>query len=123
MPVVVGLGSGIAVFQGMFYYLGGRFDTFKKEEDEFARKETLRRTTRLPIEQTVSEIGEGRGKSRTPSPHAPSSSANFLQESDLPVMRSDEPSDSRRSTGSRSTQLTQLLRAVYKQHDARANGG
>ncbi|KAF7540221.1 hypothetical protein G7Z17_g12258 [Cylindrodendrum hubeiense] len=61
MPVVVGLGSGIAVFQGMFYYLGGRFDTFKKEDDEFARKETLRRTTRLPVEQTVSEIGEGRG--------------------------------------------------------------
>ncbi|KAH7154894.1 hypothetical protein B0J13DRAFT_521068 [Dactylonectria estremocensis] len=60
-PVVVGLGSGLAVFQGMFYYLGGRFDTFKKEEDEFARKETLRRTTRLPVEQTVSEIGEGRG--------------------------------------------------------------
>ncbi|KAH7157158.1 hypothetical protein EDB81DRAFT_881432 [Dactylonectria macrodidyma] len=61
MPVVVGLGSGIAVFQGMFYYLGGRFDTFKKEDDEFVRKETLRRTTRLPVEQTISEIGEGRG--------------------------------------------------------------
>ncbi|KAH6891038.1 hypothetical protein B0T10DRAFT_560308 [Thelonectria olida] len=61
MPVVVGLGSGIAAFQGLFYYLGGRYDTFRKEEDEFARKETIRRTTRVPIEQTVSEIGEGRG--------------------------------------------------------------
>ncbi|KPM34229.1 hypothetical protein AK830_g12338 [Neonectria ditissima] len=61
MPVVVGLGSGIGFFQGMFFYLGGRYDSFKKEEDEFARKEIIRRTTRLPVEQTVSEIGEGRG--------------------------------------------------------------
>ncbi|KAK7407979.1 hypothetical protein QQX98_009850 [Neonectria punicea] len=61
MPVVVGLGSGIGFFQGMFFYLGGRYDTFKKEDDEFARKEIIRRITRLPIEQTVSEIGEGRG--------------------------------------------------------------
>lgn len=64
IPVVVGLGSGIGAFQGMFYYLGGRYDTFRHERDEFARKETIRRTTRLPIEQTISEIGEGRGKSR-----------------------------------------------------------
>ncbi|KAI5466825.1 hypothetical protein BGZ63DRAFT_398454 [Mariannaea sp. PMI_226] len=61
MPVVMGLGAGIATFQGLFYYLGGRYDSFKKEEDEFERKETIRRTTRLPIEQTISEIGEGRG--------------------------------------------------------------
>ncbi|KAM0552015.1 hypothetical protein ACHAPJ_008125 [Fusarium lateritium] len=61
MPIVVGLGSGIAVFQGMFHYLGGRYDSFKREGDEFERKEIVRRSTRLPIEQTISEIGEGRG--------------------------------------------------------------
>lgn len=61
MPVVVGLGASIGVFQGMFYYLGNRYDTFKKEDDTFERKETFRRTTRLPLEQTISEIGEGRG--------------------------------------------------------------
>ncbi|GKU17894.1 unnamed protein product [Fusarium langsethiae] len=61
MPVVMGLGSGLAVFQGMFHYLGGRYDTFKREGDEFERKEIVRRSTRLSIEQTISEIGEGRG--------------------------------------------------------------
>lgn len=61
MPIVVGMGSGLAIFQGMFYYLGGRYDTWKKEDDEFERKETLRRTTRLPLEQTIAEIGERRG--------------------------------------------------------------
>merc|ERR1712000_612317 len=61
MPVVMGLGASTGVFQGMFYYLGNRYDTFYKEDDTFERKETIRRTTRLPLEQTISEIGEGRG--------------------------------------------------------------
>ncbi|KAJ3524306.1 hypothetical protein NM208_g12111 [Fusarium decemcellulare] len=61
MPVVLGLGASVAVTQGMFYYLGNRYDSFYKEDDTFARKETIRRTTRLPVEQTISEIGEGRG--------------------------------------------------------------
>ncbi|KAF5022439.1 hypothetical protein F66182_5524 [Fusarium sp. NRRL 66182] len=61
MPIVVGLGSGLAVFQGFFHYLGGRYDSFKREGDEFERKEIVRRSTRLPVEQTISEIGEGRG--------------------------------------------------------------
>ncbi|WZH46431.1 Putative NADH2 dehydrogenase Ubiquinone chain [Fusarium acuminatum] len=61
MPIVVGLGSGLALFQGTFHYLGGRYDSFKREGDEFERKEIVRRSTRLPIEQTISEIGEGRG--------------------------------------------------------------
>ncbi|CAJ0551663.1 Ff.00g056420.m01.CDS01 [Fusarium sp. VM40] len=61
MPIVVGLGSGLALFQGTFHYLGGRYDSFKREDDEFERKEIVRRSTRLAIEQTISEIGEGRG--------------------------------------------------------------
>ncbi|KAG5978805.1 hypothetical protein E4U55_005905 [Claviceps digitariae] len=61
LPVVVGLGSAIGLVQGTFSLLGGRIDSFKNEHDEFERKEILRRTTRLPVEQTVAEIGEGRG--------------------------------------------------------------
>lgn len=61
MPIVMALGAFVGGVQGSFKLLGGRLDSFKEEDDEFARKETLRRTTRLPVEQTVSEIGEGRG--------------------------------------------------------------
>ncbi|KND92964.1 NADH-ubiquinone oxidoreductase 21.3 kDa subunit [Tolypocladium ophioglossoides CBS 100239] len=61
MPVVVGLGALVSTVQGSLHFLGGRIDSFKKEEDEFERKERLRRTTRVPIEQTIAEVGEGRG--------------------------------------------------------------
>ncbi|QUC17157.1 uncharacterized protein UV8b_01398 [Ustilaginoidea virens] len=61
MPVVLGLGGAVGLVQGALYFLGGRIDSFKKESDEFERKEILRRMTRLPVEQTVAEIGEGRG--------------------------------------------------------------
>lgn len=61
MPVVMGLGVLVGSVQGTLQFLGGRIDSFKKEDDEFARKETVRRTTRLPVEQTISEVGEGRG--------------------------------------------------------------
>ncbi|TQV98232.1 hypothetical protein V2A60_008007 [Cordyceps javanica] len=61
MPVVFALGGFVGGVQGAFKLLGGRLDSFKEEDDEFARKETLRRTTRIPVEQTVAEIGEGRG--------------------------------------------------------------
>ncbi|OAA49595.1 Mitochondrial import inner membrane translocase subunit Tim17 family protein [Metarhizium rileyi] len=52
MPVVLGLGSAVGAIQGALYFLGGRIDSFKRESDEFGRKETARRTTRLPVEQT-----------------------------------------------------------------------
>ncbi|CAM1503804.1 Fc.00g013950.m01.CDS01 [Cosmosporella sp. VM-42] len=61
MPIVAGLAGGVGVIQATFFFLGGRFDTFRREEDEFERKEKIRRTTRTPLEQTISEIGEGRG--------------------------------------------------------------
>lgn len=61
MPVVVGLGSGLGIVQGFFYFLGNRYDSFKKEDDEFERKEIVRRTTRFPLERTIAEVGEGRG--------------------------------------------------------------
>ncbi|KAM3556663.1 hypothetical protein MY1884_004942 [Beauveria asiatica] len=61
MPVVFALGGFVASVQGLFKLAGGRLDSFKAEDDEFARKETIRRTTRVPVEQTISEVGEGRG--------------------------------------------------------------
>ena len=102
MPIVVGLGSGIAVFQGMFHYLGGRYDSFKREGDEFERKEIVRRSTRLPIEQTISEIGEGRGKSRKVFPLY----AHYLthqQASEVPDSKREGRSASVRSTERRAT--------------------
>ncbi|CEJ91981.1 Putative Tim17/Tim22/Tim23 family protein [[Torrubiella] hemipterigena] len=60
-PIVFGLGALVGGVQGTFSLMGGRLDSWKKEDDEFERKEIVRRTTRVPIEQTISEIGEGRG--------------------------------------------------------------
>lgn len=62
MPVVLGLGAFVASIQGALVFLGGRLDSFKDEDDEFERKEILRRTRRVPIEETLAHIGEGRGK-------------------------------------------------------------
>jgi hypothetical protein len=64
-PVMFALGGFVGAAQGLFHVMGNRLDSFYKEEDEFERKEIVRRTTRLPIEQTIAEIGEGRGKSFT----------------------------------------------------------
>lgn len=113
----MGLGSGLAVTQGMFYYLGGRYDTWKKEEDEFERKETVRRTTRLPVEQTIAEIGEGRGKSRTkPLVRQDVLNLTYWQASDLLDMTSEGWTVSRRLMGSRST-LSARLSRVASEHD------
>ncbi|KAG6063307.1 hypothetical protein E4U32_001408 [Claviceps aff. humidiphila group G2b] len=53
MRNVLGLGTAIAITQGALVYSGGRIDSFKKESDEFERKEILRRTTRVPYTQTM----------------------------------------------------------------------
>jgi len=48
---------------GAYDYTGGALTGYKKdpEMDEFERKEHLRKNRRRPIEQTISELGEGRG--------------------------------------------------------------
>ena len=52
-----------AVVLGAYDYTGGSLKGTSKdpEIDEFERKELLRKNRRRPIEQTISEIGEGRG--------------------------------------------------------------
>ena len=54
-----------AVVLGAYDYTGGALTGYKKDKevDEFDRKEYLRKNRRRPIEQTISEIGEGRGTS------------------------------------------------------------
>ncbi|EEH22330.2 hypothetical protein PABG_04541 [Paracoccidioides brasiliensis Pb03] len=62
-------GGTIALFA--FHVTGGWDETFANavmcckghanEEDEFARRERLRKNYRSPIEETVAQLGEGRG--------------------------------------------------------------
>ncbi|CAH0037241.1 unnamed protein product [Clonostachys solani] len=60
-PPVFGLGAAVGLAHGLFYVFGNRLDSFKNEEDEFERKEILRRNKRRPIAETIAEVGEGRG--------------------------------------------------------------
>jgi len=57
------MGALTAVVLGAYDYTGGALTGYKKnpEMDEFERKELLRKNRRRPIEQTISELGEGRG--------------------------------------------------------------
>lgn len=50
---------------GAYDYGGGALTGYKKdpEVDEFDRKDFLRKNRRRPLEETISEIGEGRGMS------------------------------------------------------------
>ncbi|KAF6805355.1 NADH-ubiquinone oxidoreductase subunit (Tim17/Tim22/Tim23 family protein) [Colletotrichum musicola] len=63
MPVVLGLGAGFAAWQGVFALTGGRLRgwTDRLDEDEFDRKIAMRENRRRPIEETIANIGEGRG--------------------------------------------------------------
>jgi len=63
VPAVLGFGALTAVVLGAYDYSGGALTGYKrdKEIDEFERKQNLRKNRRRPIEQTISELGEGRG--------------------------------------------------------------
>jgi len=63
IPAVLGFGALTSVVLGAYDYTGGALSGRKKdpEIDEFERKQELRKNRRRPIEQTISEIGEGRG--------------------------------------------------------------
>jgi hypothetical protein len=60
---MVGTGAFFGLSTGLYFAFGNRLGSFKEETDEFERKEIVRRTKRVPVEQTIAEIGEGRGKS------------------------------------------------------------
>lgn len=65
-PAVLGAGAFLAIVQGAYDYsggLGGAFATVWREssEDEYERKEALRANKRRPIQETLEQLGEGRG--------------------------------------------------------------
>ena len=69
-PAVLGFGAGLAVVQGAFDYTGGKFSGYDKDSnvDEYERKEALRKNRRRPIQETLEQLGEGRGEPSIRSP-------------------------------------------------------
>lgn len=63
LPSVIGYGTALAVVLGTFDYTGGSITGLFREpgEDEVARRESVRKDYRRPIEETVEMLGEGRG--------------------------------------------------------------
>ncbi|KAI9813535.1 MAG: hypothetical protein M1832_006266 [Thelocarpon impressellum] len=63
IPAVLGYGAGFAVILGTFDYTGGVLTGYSRdpEVDEFERKQQLRKNRRRPIQETLEELGEGRG--------------------------------------------------------------
>lgn len=63
LPAVLGYGTMAAVLLGAFDYTGGRINGWNRdpEADEFDRKQYMRKNRRRPIEETIAEVGEGRG--------------------------------------------------------------
>lgn len=60
---MLGFGALSAVVLGAFDYTGGRLTGYQRDPkvDEFDRKESLRKNIRRPIQETIAELGEGRG--------------------------------------------------------------
>lgn len=68
MPQILGQGALAAVVLTAFDYTGGRLTGYKKDSqfvDEYERKEFLRNNRRRPLTETVADLGEGRGTSKT----------------------------------------------------------
>ncbi|KAJ5082843.1 NADH-ubiquinone oxidoreductase [Penicillium argentinense] len=62
LPAVLGYGAAAATFMAAYDYTEGLFGNSKnKEEDEFERRQKLRKAYQTPAEQTFAELGEGRG--------------------------------------------------------------
>ncbi|KAL2216211.1 NADH-ubiquinone oxidoreductase [Thermoascus aurantiacus ATCC 26904] len=61
-PAVLGYGAALATTLGAFEYTGALWGYGKeKDEDKFERLEKLRKAYRTPAEETIAELGEGRG--------------------------------------------------------------
>ncbi|KAK5114334.1 hypothetical protein LTR62_002586 [Meristemomyces frigidus] len=63
LPAIAGYGTGLAALLYAFSFTGGRLSGYQRdpEVDEVTRKEYLRKNRRRPVEDTVNELGEGRG--------------------------------------------------------------
>lgn len=64
MPRVLGYGALMSVALTVFNYTGSSLKGYwaATNVDEYERKEMLRKNRRRPIEETLAEIGEGRGE-------------------------------------------------------------
>ena len=64
IPAVLGFGAGLAIAQGFFDYTGGSLFGYglPAERDEYEHKEMLRTTRRRPLQETIEQLGEGRGR-------------------------------------------------------------
>lgn len=64
-PSIFGYGSALAVTLAAFEYTGGSLWGKGKDPnvDKYEQLERLRKNYRTPAEQTIAELGEGRGKS------------------------------------------------------------
>ena len=65
MPRIIGYGAFASVALAAYEFTGGTLKGYlnRPEVDEYERKEMLRQSRRRPIEETLAEIGEGRGES------------------------------------------------------------
>ncbi|KAI0438656.1 hypothetical protein F4803DRAFT_565127 [Xylaria telfairii] len=64
MPSILGFGAAFSVIMTAFDYTGGSLRGRRTEVpgmDEYERKEYLRRNRRRPIDETIADVGEGRG--------------------------------------------------------------
>ncbi|KAG8629759.1 hypothetical protein KVT40_001378 [Elsinoe batatas] len=63
LPAVFGYGTLSAVVLAAFNYTGGKMSGYERDPavDEYERKVALRKNRRRPVEDTIAEIGEGRG--------------------------------------------------------------
>ncbi|KAF2144450.1 uncharacterized protein K452DRAFT_284769 [Aplosporella prunicola CBS 121167] len=63
VPAFLGYGAGLATILGTFDFCGHALTGYTRDPnvDEYERKEYLRTNRRRPFEQTVAELGEGRG--------------------------------------------------------------
>ncbi|CAI7583882.1 unnamed protein product [Penicillium palitans] len=63
LPAVLGYGVALSTAMTAFEYTGGSLFGYQKDTsvDEFDRRTALRKAFQTPGEQTISELGEGRG--------------------------------------------------------------
>lgn len=63
IPATIGIGFLASVVVGVFETTGGTLRGFARDPtvDEFERKQKLRQDRRRPIQETIDELGEGRG--------------------------------------------------------------
>ena len=64
ISAILGFGALTAVVMGVYDYTGGSLRGYAKDPDvdELAQKEALRKNRRRPIQETIAELGEGRGR-------------------------------------------------------------